>query len=109
MSITYSITMIEEQVKDEKLNIVNEMNSQFTKSDGTKFNRLTAKTYNLEDEAELEKFLEGGTREITIYGTDKKLQYDPEARIGVGFSKIGTSNAISLGAYAYAINQLNKL
>ena len=88
--------------------IVNEMNSQFTKSDGTKFNRLSAKTYNLEDEEELEKFLKGGTKEITVYGTDKKLKYDPETRIGVGISKIGTSNAISLGAYAYAINQLHK-
>lgn len=88
--------------------IVNEMNSQFTKSDGTKFNRLTAKTYNLEDEVELEQFLKGGTREISVYGTDKKLKYDPEMRIGVGVSKIGTSNAISLGAYAFAINQLKQ-
>ncbi len=88
--------------------MVNEMNSQFTKSDGTKFNRLTAKTYNLEDEEELGNFLKGGTKEITVYGTDRKIKYDPESRIGVGISKIGTSNAISLGAYAYAINQLKK-
>ena len=88
--------------------IVNEMNSQFTKSDGSKFNRLTAKAYNLDDELELEKFLKGGTKEISVYGTDKKLKYDPEPRIGVCVSQIGTSDAISLGAYAFAINQLNQ-
>ena len=86
--------------------IVNEMNSYFVRSDGNRINRLSQKVYNLENKDELEKFLQGRTKEITVYGSNKKIKYDPEARIGIGISKIGTSHAISIGAYAFAINKL---
>jgi len=87
--------------------IVQEMNSNFTRPDGTQFRRLVANVYNLEDKNELQKFLQGSTKEIIVYGTDRKVKYDPEMRIGVGISKIGTSKAISIGAYAYALNSLD--
>ncbi len=87
--------------------VVREMNGMFTKPDGTKFRRLSSNVYNLENEAELAQFLRGSTREITVYGSDRKIQYDPEMRIGVGISKIGTSKAISIGAYAFALNALD--
>ena len=86
--------------------LVGEMNGNYIKEDGTKFRRLVQHVYNLELEEELSKFLKGSTRELEIFGTDKKVKYDPEARLGVGISKIGTSKAISLGAYAFALNQL---
>ena len=86
--------------------LVDEMNSNFVRTDGTEFRRLVQQVYNLELEEELSKFLKGSTRELEIFGTDKKVKYDPETRLGVGISKIGTSKAISLGAYAFALNQL---
>jgi len=88
--------------------VVREMNGMFTKPDGTKFRRLASNVYNLENEAELAQFLRGSTREITVYGTDRKIKYDPEMRTGVGISKIGTSKAISIGAYAFALNALDR-
>lgn len=86
--------------------LVNEMNGHFTNHDGSTFKRLVSKVYNLDDEIEIEKFASGAKTEISVYGTDKKVVYDPEMRIGVGISKIGTSEAISLGAYAFALNKL---
>ncbi len=86
--------------------LVDEMNSNYTKPDGSKFRRLVQQVYNLELEDELSKFLKGSTRELKVFGTDKTVKYDPESRLGVGISKIGTSKAISLGAYAFALNQL---
>lgn len=88
--------------------LVDEMNSNFEKADGSIFRRLTQKVYNLESDNGLKEFLKGSTKELKIIGTDKKIKYDPETRIGVGISKIGTSLAISLGAYAFAINKLTK-
>lgn len=88
--------------------IVQEMNSYYFKPDGTKFRRLIANVYNLEDSDQLQKFLRGSTREIMVPGTNKKVRYDPEMRIGVGISKIGTSKAISLGAYAFALNSIDR-
>ncbi len=87
--------------------LVNEMNGYFVGSDGNRFHRLSSKTYNLENEDEMKKFLKGKTKEIPVYGTSKKIKYDPEMRIGVGISKIGTSKAISIGAYAFALSMLD--
>jgi len=89
-------------------NIVDEMNGNFTKHDGTKFKRLVADVYNLEDKKDLKKFLSPDYTEIEIPGTNEKIKYDPKPKIGIGISKIGTSKAIALGAYAFALNQLDK-
>ena len=88
--------------------LVDEMNGLFTNSDGSQFRRLVQQVYNLEQEQELSKFLRGSTREIEVLGADKTVKYDPESRLGVGISKIGTSKAIALGAYAYALGKLEK-
>lgn len=86
--------------------IVEEMNSTYTKPDGTTFRRLAATVYNLEDETALKQFLKGSTKEVSVPGTKRTVKYDPEMRIGVGVTKIGTSNAVSIGAYAYALYML---
>jgi glucokinase len=88
--------------------VVNEMNGSFTAEDGKKFRRMTAAVYNLEEKNDLTKFLENSSKEIDVYGTGKKVSYDSEARIGIGISKIGTSKAISIGAYTFALSQLDR-
>jgi glucokinase len=88
--------------------VVDEMNSKFLQPDGTQLRRLAANVYNLENWDELNKFLRGTTKEITVYGSDKKIKYDPEMRIGVGISKIGTSKAVAIGAYSFALNSLSE-
>ena len=88
--------------------LVDEMNSNFKNDDGSEFRRLVQKVYNLEQEEDLNKFLAGSTKTITVPGSHKTIMYDPDPRIGVGISKIGTSKAVSLGAYAYALNRLGE-
>lgn len=87
--------------------LVDEMNSDFTSPDGSKFRRMPAKAFNLEDPAQLETFLKGDSREVTVPGSGRTLLYDPLQRTGVGMSRLGTSEAIALGAYAYALQQLD--
>lgn len=87
--------------------LIDEMNSDF-EFEGNKFRRLAQSVYNLEVEDDLNKFLIGKTREINIIGTDRTIKYDPEQKVGVGISKIGTSKAISLGAYSFALSMLDK-
>ena len=81
------------------------MNSQFEKYGNP---RLTQKIYNLDNSTDLEEFSKGSVTQITIPGSTKTVTYDPVARIGFGFSQIGTSKAISIGAYAYALSQIDK-
>lgn len=70
--------------------------------------RLATANYNLEDEANFQKFMQGKHRQLKIPASYKMISYDPEKRIGVGVSKMGTSEAIAIGAYVFALNQLDK-
>ena len=41
-------------------------------------------------------------------GTNLTVEYDDQKRIGVTFSKLGASHAISAGAYAFALSKIDK-
>ena len=69
--------------------------------------KVQMKVYNLDDEAEFAAFAKGSARELKVYGSDKTVTYDPQKRIGVMISKIGASKAISVGAYDFALAQLD--
>ena len=88
--------------------LVAELNSNFTAPDGSLFRRLSSAAFNLEDPAQLEVFLKGETRTIKVPGSDRTVAYDPLQRVGVGMSRLGTSEAVALGAYAFAISQLGE-
>ncbi|WP_193212323.1 ROK family protein [Luteolibacter marinus] len=87
--------------------LVAEMNSEFIAPDGKRFRRMPAKAFNLEDPGQLKAFLKGDSREVAIPGSDRTVLYDPLQRTGVGISRLGTSEAVALGAYAYALSQLD--
>jgi len=87
--------------------LIKELNSNYTDPNGEPFRRLTAIAFNLEDPAELKTFLKGETRTIRVPGSRKTVQYDPLQRIGVGMSRLGTSEAVAIGAYAFALRQLD--
>jgi glucokinase len=42
-----------------------------------------------------------------VPGSKTKVQYDPLQRIGVGMSRLGTSEAMAIGAYAFAVRALD--
>lgn len=66
--------------------------------------RLEVTACNLEDPDARTAFLRGGTRTLKVPGSGREVPYDPCKRIGVGVSRMGTSRAVALGAYAFAIN-----
>jgi glucokinase len=88
--------------------LVEELNSTYTAPNGNKFRRLVQVAFNLEDAGQRKKFLKGETREITVPGTNRKLKYDPLARIGIGLSRLGTSEATAIGACAFALRKLDQ-
>ncbi len=88
--------------------LVGELNGTYINPQGDKFRRLASVAFNLEDPAQLKKFLKGDTRTIMVPGGKKKVQYDPLQRIGVGMSRLGTSEAVAIGAYAFALQKLDE-
>ncbi|MCF0175230.1 MAG: ROK family protein [Bacteroidales bacterium] len=76
---------------------------------GDELNRVQMKVYDLDNEEEFAEFAKGESRKIKVYGSDREVVYDPQMRTGVMISKLGASKAISVGAYMFALNQLDKL
>lgn len=87
--------------------LVAELNSPYTGPNGNTFRRLPEAAFNLEDPAQLKRFLKGKTRSITVPGGKIKIKYDALQRIGVGISRLGTSEAVAIGAYAFALKKLD--
>jgi glucokinase len=88
--------------------LVDELNGTYTAPNGNKFPRLASMAFNLEDALQRRRFLKGDTRQIKVPGANRKVKYDPLQRIGVGISHLGTSHAVSLGAYAFALRKLDE-
>jgi glucokinase len=42
---------------------------------------------------------------VKVPFSDKEVWYDPSKKIGVTATKLGTSSAVCIGAYAFAMNQ----
>jgi glucokinase len=85
--------------------LVDAMNDVFHKPEGD-MRRLVQQAFNFEDSAQRAMFLKGDKREILIPGTSRKVAYDPMPRTAVGMSRLGTSEAVAIGAYAYALAKL---
>ena len=53
-------------------------------------------------------FLEDTAVQVPIPGTSKTVLYRKEKKTGILTSMLGTSEAVSIGAYAYALAQLDR-
>jgi glucokinase len=87
--------------------LIRGLNGALQKLDGEEVNRTELKAFNIEDETECAAFLKGDVREISVPGSNKRILYDPQKRIGIGLSVLGTSRATSVGAYAFALHALD--
>jgi glucokinase len=89
-----------------------ELNSEYSLLAGKRVRRLASQAFNLEDPKQLSAFLKGSVREIEVPkvsmlpGKIRTLKYDPLRRVGVGLSRLGTSEAVAVGAYAFALQRL---
>jgi len=71
-------------------------------------NRLVHKVYLLDDENEEKDFYKSDSITIKVPFSEKTIQYNKEQKVAIATSKLDASEAISLGAYAYALKMLDK-
>ena len=89
--------------------LLSELRSKMQTLGGDELNRVQMKVYDLDNETEFAEFARGEQRELKVYGSDRTVAYDPQKRIGVAISKMGASKAISVGAYTFALDQLDRM
>ena len=88
--------------------LIGELRSSLSTLGGDNVNRVQMQVFNLDDPEEFAKFAKGNSRTIAVRGTDRTVEYDNMKRIGVTFSKLGASKAISAGPYAFALAKIDE-
>jgi len=87
--------------------LVEEMNLPFNTVGGEPLDRMEVIAYNLLDPGEEKHFFASDQIEVPVPFTGKVVSYSPVKKTGVGISSLGTSLAISLGAYAFALYSID--
>lgn len=88
--------------------LIHQLKGELKSLKGETIPRMPAKAFNLDDEEEFAQFARGEARELKVYGTERTVIYDPMKSTGVAISKLGASKAISIGAYSFALAELDK-
>lgn len=86
--------------------LIDKMNEPFTGLNGNMFSRMETEAFNLMDPKDMIRFTQKSGMMIKVPFSDQQVWYDPTKRVGVGITKLGTSSAVAIGAYAYAMEQL---
>lgn len=83
------------------------LNGKIKRTDGTTIRRLPIIFYDLESETEQKNFFEGHEKTLNIPFSNKSFMYDSAKRSGIGLSRLGTSKAIAIGAYEFALRKID--
>lgn len=86
--------------------LIERMNAPFTGLNGGTFSRMETEAYNLMDADDMIRFTEKSGQMVKVPFSDQLAWFDPTKRVGVGITKLGTSSAVAIGAYAFAMEQL---
>ena len=86
--------------------LVAEMNGVLRCAEGT-VPRAPVRVFNLEDPADRDAFLDGRVRDMEVPGSGRTVAYDDLKRVALGLSRLGTSRAVAVGAYALALEALD--
>src|SRR5690606_37415940 len=84
------------------------LNHSIKNRQGDKFNRIVSKPYSFEDIESKQAFYQSATKSIRVPFSNREISFSDKKSIPIGISRLGTSRAIMLGAYALALNQIEK-
>ncbi|MFK5856935.1 MAG: ROK family protein [Bacteroidota bacterium] len=82
------------------------MNGKFVTNNNQSVQRLETFAYNFENPKCLKDFLVKDEIQISIPNSKDTVSYSSVKKIGVGVTTLGTSHAVAVGAYSYAISRI---
>lgn len=85
-----------------------EFKSNLTTFSGDVISRLQMDVIDPDDESQFEKFVTDKSTQLPIPNTNKTIAYNSSKKTVIMKTSLGTSRAVSLGAYAYALYMLDK-
>ncbi len=69
--------------------------------------RLGPRAFDVDNPAQAREFTARTARTLRVPGSGREVTYDPALRIPVGLTRLGTSEAVAIGAYAFALQRLD--
>ncbi|MFY0686439.1 MAG: ROK family protein [Cyclobacteriaceae bacterium] len=87
--------------------VMEQLHLNYIITNGPNAPRTNQKVYNLDNDQQIQEFFENATQQVLIPGTDKYVDYFSKPKLAIATSRLGASSAISLGAYAYALDQFD--
>lgn len=87
--------------------VLAEMNGAIESYSGAKLPRIVQRCFDLENPEQRRQFLRGNVKQVKVPGTGKTLPYDSLKRLGLGHAVLDTSQAVAIGAYVFALRQLD--
>ncbi|MDR3047887.1 MAG: ROK family protein [Bacteroidales bacterium] len=76
---------------------------------GETLNRLQMEVFNLDKPDDFIQFAQADCQKIPIIGSSETANYYHHKKIGIITSKLGASYAVAIGAYAFALNELDNI
>ncbi|MBM3405124.1 MAG: ROK family protein [Bacteroidetes bacterium] len=86
--------------------LVDYLKKPYVSVEGKPFSRMEIDVYNLDDDNDREQFFRMEEQEISVPFCNRKVVCYPAKKTGIGISRLGTSRAVSVGAYAFALSRL---
>jgi glucokinase len=87
--------------------LLEELNKKLQTLNGQELQRMEVFAYNLHNPDCLKDFLSNSSLQISIPESTEILNYEPIKKVGIAVSKLGTSKAVAIGAYAFALQKLD--
>lgn len=88
--------------------IVKHLNSKIEDYKGQQYSRLVSTATYIDDPASYDAFISDDSVTVDIPFSSSTATYNPNKKIPIGISRLGTSEAVWLGAYALALDYLDK-
>lgn len=82
------------------------MNRRFSRFGGGEVPRMEIDAFNLEDANDRKKFYDQKSEMINVPFSNQQIPYNPDKKTVVGVTRLGTSRAVAIGAYAFAAEKL---
>ncbi|MFA6832545.1 MAG: ROK family protein, partial [Bacteroidaceae bacterium] len=87
--------------------VMEEMNRQVNTFAGASFPSLQTEVFNLEKEEDVNAFFTEKDTTVLVPFSKEKVPYTNHKKTGITISTLGTNEAVALGAYSFALAQLD--
>jgi glucokinase len=88
--------------------MMKQLNGNISTFNNDIINRLEVKCYNMECNNDKLAFFQSNPKRVTIPNTTRGVTYNWQKQVAIGRTRLGTSKAVAIGAYAFALNNIDR-